>query len=58
MNKIQSINTLTNLANTALNNGLIKDINEAGSIYTALLILAQDIPQPPVEEMIEKKDDK
>ena len=46
MNKVQAINILTNLANIAQKNGLIPDIMEAGSIYTALVILSQDIPQP------------
>jgi len=49
MNKVQAINILTNLANIAQKNGLIPDIMEAGSVYTALVILSQDIPQPQAE---------
>lgn len=72
MNKIQAINILTNLANVAQKNGLIPDIMEAGGVYTALVVLSQDIPQPEAEapaeeetteeetteEMVEKKSKK
>lgn len=67
MDKIQAINILTNLANQAQANGLIPNIMEAGSVYTALVVLSQDIPQPeapaPAEEepaadeMVEKTEE-
>lgn len=53
MNKAQAINILTNLANLAQKNGLIEDIMTAGSVYTALVILAQDIQVETVEQVEE-----
>jgi len=50
MNEIQALNILTTLANRATTGGLLTDINDAGSIYTALIVLSQSIPQPQVTE--------
>lgn len=52
MDKIQALNTLTHLANSALKGGIIKDIIEAGTIYTALIVLSKDVEQP-VEQPVE-----
>jgi hypothetical protein len=65
MDKIQAINILTKLANQAQANGLIPTIMEAGSVYTALVVLSQDIPQAPApteespeaDEMVEKTEE-
>lgn len=53
MDKSQAIKILTELANLAQKNGLIGDIMTAGTVYTALVVLSQDIPMPKSEEMIE-----
>lgn len=52
MNEVQALNLLTNLANRAVTGGILKDINDAGSIYTALLVLSQSIPQVPEGELL------
>jgi hypothetical protein len=44
MNKEQAIKILTEVANLAQKNGLIGDIMSAGTVYTALVVLSQDIP--------------
>lgn len=46
MDKAQAIKILTEVANLAQKNGLIGDIMSAGTVYTALVVLSQDIPTP------------
>ena len=50
MNEIQALNILSNLATRAIVGGHLTDINDAGSIYTALIVLSQSIPQQQVSE--------
>jgi len=47
MNEVQALNILTNLANRAVKNSLFEDINDSGSVYTALVVLSQLMPPPP-----------
>lgn len=46
MNEIQALNILTDLANRALKVGVFKDIQDSGSVYTALLLFRQRLPVP------------
>ena len=49
MNKADAIKILTDVANIAQKNGLLGDIMYAGTVYTALVVLSQDIPMPEDE---------
>ena len=58
MNELEAINILTDLANRALKAGVYNDIQDSGSVYTALLLLSRRIPKEQLKQAPTTEPDK